>query len=211
MVPDTEQKIQWALSSADATTYLDSVILIKDANLLLINDANLVLSSTQVSIAATEANTIVNITSNTKCMAISDQAWLTVDPANSKGNQTITILAEANPLTENRTATVTVFAAGMESQTITIKQESITGIDLFHNDQKLAIYPNPTSGKVKIMLNENPQIGTYLIVNDLNGRTILKQLIQNCEEWIDLNGIPSGVYLITTNLKNEKVQKIFLK
>ena len=211
MVPNTEQKIQWALSNADATVYLDSVILIKDADLILINDANLVLSSTQLSIAAKEANTTVNITSNTKCMAISDQSWLTVDPANSMGNQTITISAKANLLTEDRTATVTVFAAGMESQTITVKQESITGIDPILNEQKMAIYPNPNSGKLKIVLNQNPPTGTYLIVNDLNGRTILKRVIQNKEEWINLNGNPQGVYLIKTNLKNFKVHKVILK
>ena len=144
-------------------------------------------------------------------MAISDQSWLTVDPANSMGNQIITISAEANLLTENRTATVTVFAAGMESQTITVKQESVTEIDPMLNDAKLAIYPNPTSGKVKIVLNQNPPTGTYLIVNDLNGKTILKQSIRNKVELIDLAGNRPGIYIIKTNLENFKVQKVILK
>lgn len=211
LVPTTQQKIQWMLSTADATTYLDSIILIKDADLLLIKDANLVLSATQVSIAGTEANATVNLTSNTKCMAISDQDWLTVDPANSKGNQMITISVSANPLSENRTAKVTVFAAGAESKIITVTQESTTGIAPIISDQKLIIYPNPTSGKVKLVFDQIPPDGTYLAVTDLTGKTIVKQFIQNKEEWIDLGGNMPGIYFIKTNLRNVKVQKVLLR
>ncbi|HAH22567.1 MAG TPA: hypothetical protein DCL77_02175 [Prolixibacteraceae bacterium] len=211
MVPTTQQKIQWMLSTAQATTYLDSVILIKDADLLLIKEAELALSANQVSVGATEASTRINVTSNTNSMAISDKSWLTVNPPIVSGSQTITLAAEANPLNVTRTATITVYPAGMASQTITVTQESTTGIHPIFDTQILTIYPNPTSGKVKLVLDQIPQNGTYLTVIDVTGKTILNQLIQNKEEWIDLSGNTPGVYFIKTNLKDFNVHKVILK
>ncbi|HEY3372181.1 MAG TPA: BACON domain-containing carbohydrate-binding protein [Prolixibacteraceae bacterium] len=211
MKANTSQKIQWNLSTANATSYLDSVILIKDADLLLIKDADLVLSSSQVSLGAEEANTWINVTSNTNSMAISDQNWLRVNPPNVTGNQTITIATEANSSTTSRTATVTLYPAGMASKTITITQESTTGIDPILSDQQLMVYPNPTSGKIKLVFDQIPQNKTYLTVTDVTGKIVLKQLIQNIEEWIDLQGYTPGVYFIKTSLKGLKVHKILLK
>lgn len=211
MKANTIQKIQWMLSTSNATVYLDSVILIKDADLLLIKDADLILSSNHVNIGAEKDSTSVNVISNTNSMAISDQSWLTVNPPNVTGNQTITIATEANSSNKIRTATVTIYPAGMASKTITITQESTTGINPVLNDQQLMVYPNPTSGRLKLIFDQIPFVGTYLTVNDVTGKIILKQLIQNKEEWIDLSGNKPGVYLIKTNLKDIKVQKILLK
>jgi hypothetical protein len=159
----------------------------------------------------TEASATVNVASNTDWVVHSDQSWLNVNPAKGTGNQILTLSALANPLYKSRTATLTVSSISLESQFITVTQESITGIDPILSDKKLAIYPNPTSGKVKIVLNQNPPTGTYLIVNDLNGKTILKQFILNKEEYFDLAGNAPGIYIIKTNLKDFKVQKLILK
>jgi hypothetical protein len=79
------------------------------------------------------------------------------------------------------------------------------------NNLDFEIYPNPTSGKVKIILAKTPQNGTELIVTDINGKIVLEQTIQEKEEWIDLTGNTPGVYLLKTNLKNTNVQKVILK
>jgi hypothetical protein len=86
-----------------------------------------------------------------------------------------------------------------------------TETDPMINDQKLMVYPNPTSGKIKIVFDRIPQNGTFLTVNNVDGKAVLKQYIQNKEEWIDLNGNPPGLYLIQTNLNKIKVQKVILK
>ena len=211
MVPTTVQKIQWNLSTATATSYLDSVILIKDADLLLIKEAELQLSANHLSIGASEANSMVKVSSNTNSMAISDQSWLTVNPPTVTGNQIITITSQANSSNSSRTATVTLYPAGMELKTITITQESTTGVDPLVEDQNLRIFPNPSFRKIKIELNKMPRDKTYLTVTDLTGRTIVKQLIESKEQWIDLEGNPPGIYLINTNLKGSKTQKIILK
>ena len=210
--PTTVQKIQWMLATANATTYLDSVILVVDnGGCYLEPYFDLTLSANHVNMPETEASATVNITSNTDWEVHSNQAWLTVNSGNGTGNQTLNLNALENPSNASRTAILIVSSIGLESQTITVTQESTTGIDPILDDQKLLLYPNPTSGKVKIVLTQNPQRGTYLIVSDLTGRTILKQFIQDKEEWIDLEGHSPGIYFIKTNIENLKVQKVILK
>ena len=92
-----------------------------------------------------------------------------------------------------------------------IVEKNLTGIAPIISDQQLIVYPNPTSGKVKLVFDQIPQGGTTLTVNDFTGKTILTQFIQNKEEWINLGGNSPGVYLIRTNMKDFKVQKIILK
>ena len=92
-----------------------------------------------------------------------------------------------------------------------IVEKDLTGIALITSDQQLIVYPNPTSGKVKLVFDQVPQGGTTLTVNDFNGKTILTRFIQNKKEWIDLKGNTPGVYLIRTNMKDFKVQKVILK
>lgn len=86
-----------------------------------------------------------------------------------------------------------------------------TSSDPIFIDQKMTVYPNPTSGKIMVVFDQILQKGTYMTVNDVWGRIILKQFIQNKEEGIDLKGNPPGLYLIKTNLNNMKVQKVILK
>ena len=92
-----------------------------------------------------------------------------------------------------------------------IVEKNLTGIAPIISDQQLIVYPNPTSGKVKVAFDRIPQGGTTLTVNDFTGKTILTQFIQNKEEWINLGGNSPGVYLIRTNMKDFKVQKVILK
>ena len=92
-----------------------------------------------------------------------------------------------------------------------IVEKDLTGIAPIIGNQQLIVYPNPTSGKVKLVFDQIPQGGTTLTVNDFTGKTILTQFIQNKEEWINLGGNTPGVYLIRTNMKDFKVQKVILK
>lgn len=210
MTASTEQKIQWMLSTAGATSYLDSIILIKDSDLLMVKEAQLALSANHLEVDCTETQATVDVSSNTNSLAISDQNWLTIYPPLVTGNKTIQIATQANPTTQVRSATVTLYPAGMKSKTITVTQASITGIKTTRGDQKLSIFPNPTTGKIKCVMDRAPQKGTYLTVVDVSGKTILNQLIQGKEQSIDLKGNPPGVYFIYTGLKDSKVQKIVL-
>jgi hypothetical protein len=176
-----------------------------------IDSTQVVVSSTQVNLTAKESKAKVDINSNSTCTAISDQSWLIVNPLNGSGTQTLTFTIEANQTGANRSATVTIYASGVSSQTITITQESVTGTEPIISNQQMMAYPNPTNGKVNLVFDQVPDDGTFLIVNDLNGKTILKQFIQNKIESINLEGNRPGIYILNTNLKNFKVQKVILK
>ena len=155
----------------------------------------------------------IDLSSDLNCAIGSDQTWVTVTPTIGPGTNSLTFTASENTGNTARTATITVSAPGIESQKVTITQEAKinTGIDQIIRNLQMTIYPNPTSGKIKVSFDQVPQKGIHLIVTDLAGKTILKQYIQNKEEWIDLKGNTTGVYLIKTNLKNSKVQKLILQ
>jgi hypothetical protein len=81
------------------------------------------ISENTVTIGSNEGSTAsVSIYANTGWTASSDQTWLKVSPTSGSDNQTLTFTAEANPSAIVRTATVTVSAEGISTQTITIKQ-----------------------------------------------------------------------------------------
>jgi len=70
----------------------------------------------------------VGVTSNVTWIASSDQSWLTVSPDSGNGNVTLTLTAQANQLTIPRIAIITLSAAGVPSQTITVKQDEVPKI-----------------------------------------------------------------------------------
>lgn len=86
-----------------------------------------------------------------------------------------------------------------------------TEINSFARDQKLKVFPNPTNGKVKVKINQTQQISKELIVTDIKGRPILRKVIHEKEEWVDLTGHEPGTYLIKINSDNTIVQKVILK
>lgn len=67
----------------------------------------------------------VAIISNDAWTLSSNQSWLTLSPQNGSGNDSILFIAEANPLSESRTAIVTVSAEGIQPQTIQVIQTGI--------------------------------------------------------------------------------------
>jgi len=86
-----------------------------------------------------------------------------------------------------------------------------TGNNPFVNNQNLILYPNPTNGKIKIVFDRIPQNGIELMVTDVKGKAILKQIIQEKEVWIDLSGNVPGIYFMKTDQKNFKAQIVILK
>ncbi len=70
--------------------------------------------------AGSNANIIIS--ANVSWTASSNQSWLTVSPGWGYGNGTLTLTATANSSVSNRSATITVSAAGVTSQTITVNQ-----------------------------------------------------------------------------------------
>jgi len=74
--------------------------------------------------AANSTNTL-DISSNLSWTAAGKESWLTISNETGTGNKTITITAAANPMTKPRTATVTVSATGVPSQTVIVTQAGL--------------------------------------------------------------------------------------
>lgn len=83
------------------------------------------------------------------------------------------------------------------AQNVVVEQEHVSVNDVDRN--RLMIYPNPTSGIVKI---QSEQAVSKIEILDLNGR----KLIQNTNTHsIDLSKLPKGVYLMRTTLKDQSI------
>lgn len=100
-----------------ATNAQDQVITVVQAG-----NAVLTLASNALDMAKTAGTEDVGITSNTTWAATSDQTWLTVAPASGTGDAILTLSAEANATTTERTAIVTLKATGLTDRTITVTQ-----------------------------------------------------------------------------------------
>ncbi|MGE5395801.1 MAG: leucine-rich repeat protein [Candidatus Saccharibacteria bacterium] len=97
------------------------------------------------------------------------------------------------------------------SSKFNVEVKTPAGINSYETDQPFSVYPNPTNGKVKVIVEQNTQIGNELIVKDIHGRSVLKQKIHEKEQWIDLSGNIPGIYLFKTSSDNTRVQKVVLK
>lgn len=83
----------------------------------------LVVSANSLTILAAAGSTkTFDILSNTSWTVASDQSWLTVNSNSGTNNATITLIAEANTASVNRTAIVTVSGTGVTEQTIIVTQ-----------------------------------------------------------------------------------------
>ena len=69
----------------------------------------------------------------------------------------------------------------------------LTSIDKFIENQDIAIYPNPTSGKIRIALLEN---ATHCQIVGLMGNFLQETSPSGPDFELDLSGWPSGMYLV---------------
>ena len=172
--------------------------------------AILLVSSNTVSLAK-EFGSIatVNVTSNSTWNATADQTWLTVNPASGAGNGTLTFTATSNTSATNRSAIITVSLSESTSQIITITQEAGSGTWVYAiPDNKIKLYPNPTSDKLYI---EGIVGNTMLVLSDLNGRIWLsKEVVGN--EFLSVGSLPQGIYILRiTSDKGFKETKLVKK
>ena len=61
---------------------------------------------------------------------------------------------------------------------------------------EIIIYPNPTSGIINILLDNNQIQNTVLEIHDASGKIIQTKEVQNNNTEIDLTGYAKGIYLI---------------
>ncbi|WP_157972818.1 YCF48-related protein [Aureibaculum luteum] len=86
------------------------------------------------------------------------------------------------------------------------------GVEHFSNDN-LTIYPNPTQNKFYINLDSDLYINTAKVeIFDMTGRLVITKNLKSSKNTnINLEGIPSGVYIVKLNIDNKKYTKKIIK
>jgi hypothetical protein len=142
---------------------------------------------------------------------VSDALWCPVTSSGSGNGMIIADYAE-NPSYQSRIANIRVIVAGLPEQIVTLTQaKSTNGIE---EDQDVAfqICPNPTKGIFKIIPSSGDKRSLDIIVQDIQGKSILKKHCKGEKEYIiDLSSAPQGIYHIIMETNNKlAVQKIVI-
>ena len=80
--------------------------------------------------------------------------------------------------------------------------DDLTGIKKFADNQNIALYPNPTSGKIHIALSENA-IRCQII--GLMGNVLQETSLSSPDFDLDLSGLPSGMYLVKVQFADGRI------
>ncbi len=91
-----------------------------------------------------------------------------------------------------------IFTGEVTSTKVTVPEENL-----------IQIYPNPTTNKIEIKIQESHLINKVVRIVDLNGRTI--KLHQLPATNIDVSELPDGVYLLVFNYEDKTISKQFVK
>lgn len=78
----------------------------------------------------------------------------------------------------------------------------LTKIDKFIENQTIALYPNPTSGKIHIALSEN---AIHCQIIGLMGNVLQEIFSSNPDFELDLSSLPSGMYLVKVQFANGRI------
>lgn len=73
------------------------------------------------------------------------------------------------------------------------------------------IYPNPVTTSLHIEINENANKYFHLRIYDLTGRVIFHQRTDQAKSKLNLEQVPSGIYILEANNGNRLLRKKFLK
>lgn len=134
----------------------------------------------------------INITSNTSWSAVSDQNWLTVSPSSGTENGIVIFTARANPSNSARSAMVTISAAGVTPQVITVMQAAGTNGVSSLTEELVPFYPNPVADGIFLCGIDGKSIIT---LSDMSGNICFRKEV-SVNEYIPLNSLPQGVYIL---------------
>jgi hypothetical protein len=101
------------------------------------------------------------------------------------------------------TFTVIVTDANGCSASLMVTVTSVVGLNETAKSLKVRVYPNPTTGVVRIEASEYP---LNITITDLLGRTLLTQRLFQAGELIDVSGFEAGTYQIISRSEHFSVQ-----
>jgi hypothetical protein len=186
--------------------YSQSVSNLKDYSLSQASYLTIVPQQTSVG-ADSGSVTYINIYTNlTDWNATIDKTWATLVKDTSKNN--ITVIVKENPSMAIRMAIVTVTATGITPLTVLVIQDGASGIQRITTNQKIKIYPNPSTGIINVDYFQPYQAATTIEVYDMMGKLIMKTVKENqaageYKTEIDLSGNAKGIYFVKVLIGSE--------
>jgi PKD repeat protein len=169
-------------------------------------------SANALTLSRAADTTKFEITSNISWTIECDQNWLTIMTYSGLGNDTITITVSENPDAAPRTAHVTVSGTDVETQIISIIQESGTiGISQKYNGNLILVFPNPNNGQFNLELDNDLSGEIAIRIYSSDGcysqiLTLMKFKGQTTRI-INLNNHAKGVYFVQLITKEQTVVK----
>lgn len=96
---------------------------------------------------------------------------------------------------------------------VLVKMKSLTTVSKSMNDLvRIDVFPNPGVGKVTVRFSELPEAGSSIDILDISGKMIISRLISGTSEVFNLEGQPSGIYLVKSKLMtSEAIQKLVIQ
>jgi hypothetical protein len=129
--------------------------------------------------------------------AVSDApGWCSVTPSGT-GNGSLTATYSANDLYTKRTANITVSAAGMQDQTVSVTQDASNLSVGEPGVADIRIFPNPARGSCSVTDETGRHRFSRISVSDLTGREIIQKGCSGESSFmLDISVLPQGIYLV---------------
>jgi len=102
------------------------------------------------------------------------------------------------------------------SDTISVTIEEISGIVSSYRNEGMLLYPNPANDKINVEFTQPAGEKIIFEIISIEGQLLLsktfRNIAKNSKEYIDLNGLSPGVYMVKINVGNHtKTQKLIIK
>lgn len=104
--------------------------------------------------------------------------------------------------TTNSGSTGTVAQGIQQSYEIT----ALSNTDLTALTLSVQTYPNPTTDKIVLALNNLEPTALSYVLYDLNGRTIANAVVNQTETPIEMQNLAAGVYILKVNQNNSELK-----
>ncbi len=162
-------------------------------------------------VGSSAGSTSFTVTSNTSWTSSSDQSWCTVTLSGT-GNGTITAIYTANSTGSQRTAMITVSAAGVPDQMVSINQDA-TGLQV--NDpaaETFTVAPNPVRSVLRIFSGSLKTSAEEIKIYNINGGRVLGPItISGNPASIDISALSEGIYFIRIGRDGQYMLKKIVK
>jgi hypothetical protein len=124
--------------------------------------------------------------------------------------QRVYLLSKTNPDTTNNTRTTDSTAIAATNQTTQPPQQ--TPVTTILGEQKVTVFPNPTSGQLQIdITNFIEGSKGYILATDMQGRVFYKIENVNSTNKLDFSSLAKGNYTVKIVLNNTSKEWIIVK